>query len=202
MSRTIDFRALKWLLTSPMFHGVGLEAAGLAANWSIGRLQAYRETSRAIGHHQLSLRTMKTAIVTKCHLLTCRMSTLAECRKVLPSTSTTLSKLCLGQRKQRPFHIARLVHQIIAGQKSSCCPLTTNNKQARSFADTADDALLSYLESRSVSRGFLVEIDQLLRSHPEIADCHEGQQMITEINSRPPLEAYKWFLKGYTRPAR
>jgi hypothetical protein len=72
----------------------------------------------------------------------------------------------------------------------------------RSFADAADDELLSYLEDRSVSRGFLVEIDQFLRGHPEIAKCPEGRETIFQLNTLSPLQAYKYFLRGYTRPAR
>jgi hypothetical protein len=47
-----------------------------------------------------------------------------------------------------------------------------------------------------------VEIDHLLRDHPQIADYPEGRDMIMRINSLTPLEAYKYFLRGYTRPAR
>lgn len=68
--------------------------------------------------------------------------------------------------------------------------------------ETADDELLSYLADRSISRGFLVEIDHLLRDHPHIADYPEGRDMIMRLNSSSPLEAYKYFLRGYTRPAR
>jgi hypothetical protein len=74
--------------------------------------------------------------------------------------------------------------------------------QPRSFADSADDELLSYLASRSISRNFLVEIDQFFRSHPEIANCPEGYETIRVLNSSSPLEGYRYFLRGYTRPAR
>ncbi|KAJ4332862.1 hypothetical protein N0V87_008075 [Didymella glomerata] len=74
--------------------------------------------------------------------------------------------------------------------------------QPRSFADSADDELLSYLASRSISRNFLVEIDQFFRSHPEIANCPEGYETIRVLNSSLPLEGYRYFLRGYTRPAR
>ncbi|KAF9697542.1 hypothetical protein EKO04_004109 [Ascochyta lentis] len=78
----------------------------------------------------------------------------------------------------------------------------TSCHQARSFADSVDDELLSYMAARSISRGFLVEIDQFLRGHPEIADCPEGRDTIFQLNTLSPLEAYKYFLRGYTRPAR
>jgi hypothetical protein len=45
-----------------------------------------------------------------------------------------------------------------------------------------------------------VEIDHLLRDHPQIADYPEGRDMIMRINSLTPLEAYKYFLRGYTDP--
>jgi hypothetical protein len=78
----------------------------------------------------------------------------------------------------------------------------TVNAQPRSFTDSADDELLAYLADRSISRGFLVEIDQFFRSHPEIAHCPEGRETIRQLNSSSPLEAYRYFLRGYTRPAR
>jgi len=80
--------------------------------------------------------------------------------------------------------------------------LLMKSVQPRSFTDSADDELLSYLASRSISRGFLVEIDQFFRSHPEIANCPEGRETIRVLNSSSPLEAYRYFLRGYTRPAR
>jgi hypothetical protein len=49
---------------------------------------------------------------------------------------------------------------------------------------------------------FLVEIDQFLRSHPEIASCSQGLVMLQTMNASCPLEAYRIFIKGYTRPAR
>ncbi|KAJ4309008.1 hypothetical protein N0V94_009123 [Neodidymelliopsis sp. IMI 364377] len=81
-------------------------------------------------------------------------------------------------------------------------PDVTTSSQPRSFADTADEELLAYLANRSISTGFLVEIDQFLRGHPEIADCLEGRETIVQLNVLSPLEAYKYFLRGYTRPAR
>lgn len=53
-----------------------------------------------------------------------------------------------------------------------------------------------------ISRNFLVEIDQFLRGHPEIAESPEGRETILQLNTLSPLEAYKYFLRGYTRPAR
>jgi hypothetical protein len=50
--------------------------------------------------------------------------------------------------------------------------------QARQFAPCRDPALLAYLAMRNVSPSFLVEIDQFLQSHPEIATFPRGQAMI------------------------
>lgn len=61
--------------------------------------------------------------------------------------------------------------------------------QVRSFAETADNELLAYLAARSVSTGFLVEIDQFLSSRPEIATYPEGRDTILQLNALAPLEA-------------
>ncbi|KAF1962422.1 hypothetical protein CC80DRAFT_531312 [Byssothecium circinans] len=74
--------------------------------------------------------------------------------------------------------------------------------QVRQFSTCRDAALLAYLAMRNISTGFLVEIDQFLRGHPEIATFPNGQDMLATINHLPPLDAYLYFLKGYTRPAR
>jgi hypothetical protein len=74
--------------------------------------------------------------------------------------------------------------------------------QVRQFAHTRDGDLLEYLASRDISSGFLAEIDQFLRGNPEIATCPEGRNTLTQLSSLPPLQAYRYFLKGYTRPAR
>lgn len=79
---------------------------------------------------------------------------------------------------------------------------STDSKQVRSFADCADDDLLEYMADRSIARGFLVEIDQFFRGHPEIADYPQGRDTILQLNTLSPLEGYKYFLRGYTRPAR
>jgi hypothetical protein len=47
-----------------------------------------------------------------------------------------------------------------------------------------------------------MEIDQFLQGHPEIASCPEGRTLLHQLSTLPPLQAYKYFLKGYTRPAR
>lgn len=47
-----------------------------------------------------------------------------------------------------------------------------------------------------------MELDQFLRGHPEIATFPEGRDTIYQLNTLSPLEAYKYFLRGYTRPAR
>jgi hypothetical protein len=72
----------------------------------------------------------------------------------------------------------------------------------REFAPLRDQDLLAYLDSRNISVGFLVEIDQFLRDHPEITSCNRGLTMLQTMNALPPLEAYRLFIKGYTRPAR
>ncbi|KAH7383857.1 hypothetical protein BKA66DRAFT_584329 [Pyrenochaeta sp. MPI-SDFR-AT-0127] len=58
------------------------------------------------------------------------------------------------------------------------------------------------MAARSISPGFLREIDQFLCAHPEIASCAEGRDMLRALSRLSPLEAYKYFLRGYTRPAR
>ncbi|KAF2133863.1 hypothetical protein P153DRAFT_100196 [Dothidotthia symphoricarpi CBS 119687] len=91
---------------------------------------------------------------------------------------------------------------------NSSQPLPWNNSrhgsglQFRSFANGADAELLVYLESRMISTGFLAEIDQFLYGHPEIASCTEGRSTLHQLNTLSPLDAYKYFLRGYTRPAR
>ena len=59
---------------------------------------------------------------------------------------------------------------------------------------------MDYLAHRRVAPGFLVEIDMFIRAHPEVV--RYAPSFIQLINSLPPLEAYLYFLKGYTRPAR
>jgi hypothetical protein len=70
------------------------------------------------------------------------------------------------------------------------------------LATCHDPDLLAYLSSRSVSVSFLVEIDQFLQGHPELASYSQGVEMLHLMNTMAPLEAYRNFLKGYTRPAR
>ncbi|KAH4007433.1 hypothetical protein HBH98_010520 [Parastagonospora nodorum] len=74
--------------------------------------------------------------------------------------------------------------------------------EVRCFAECHDRDLRAYLAARSISFGFLTEIDQFIRGHPEISTCAEGRATLREISVLPPLKAYKYFLKGYTRPAR
>jgi hypothetical protein len=74
--------------------------------------------------------------------------------------------------------------------------------EVRHFAQCYDKDLRAYLAARSISFGFLAEIDQFLKGHPEIATCDEGRSTLRQITVLPPLQAYKYFLKGYTRPAR
>ena len=61
---------------------------------------------------------------------------------------------------------------------------------------------MTYLNSRNISVGFLVEIDQFLHAHPEITSCSQGLAMLQTMNASSPLEAYRHFIRGYTRPAR
>ncbi|KAF2654415.1 hypothetical protein K491DRAFT_600915 [Lophiostoma macrostomum CBS 122681] len=70
----------------------------------------------------------------------------------------------------------------------------------RQFARCDDRDLFDYLSHRRIAHGFLVEIDMFLRSHSEIVKY--APKFIKLINSLPPLEAYLYFLRGYTRPAR
>ncbi|KAK4543183.1 hypothetical protein LTR36_005733 [Oleoguttula mirabilis] len=70
----------------------------------------------------------------------------------------------------------------------------------RSFSRTADIPLLDYMRGRKVSPFFLQEIDMFLAAHPEIA--YHQPRFANSINHWPPLDAYKFFIKGYTKPAR
>ncbi|KAF1848927.1 uncharacterized protein K460DRAFT_275545, partial [Cucurbitaria berberidis CBS 394.84] len=72
----------------------------------------------------------------------------------------------------------------------------------RSFSHCNDAELDAYLAERSISQDFLREIDLFLRGHPEIASCAQGRSTLRQLSTLPPLEAYKYFLRGYTRPAR
>ncbi|KAH7412003.1 hypothetical protein DE146DRAFT_784606 [Phaeosphaeria sp. MPI-PUGE-AT-0046c] len=75
--------------------------------------------------------------------------------------------------------------------------------ETRHFYNCRDDKeLRTYLNTRSISVGFLKEIDQFFIGHPEIATCAEGRSTLQQLSVLPPLDAYKYFLKGYTRPAR
>lgn len=68
--------------------------------------------------------------------------------------------------------------------------------QIRKFDHCRDDeALCTYLTTRSISLGFLREIDQFFQGHPEIATCAEGRSTLRQLSTLPPLEAYKYFLK-------
>ncbi|KAF2791251.1 hypothetical protein K505DRAFT_389450 [Melanomma pulvis-pyrius CBS 109.77] len=74
--------------------------------------------------------------------------------------------------------------------------------QIREFSKCNDNSLLSYLAARRVSAGFLIEIDQFIRGHVELMDYPSGKDFLEMLTHLPPLEAYQYFLKGYTRPAR
>ncbi|KAK3633491.1 hypothetical protein LTR56_015744 [Elasticomyces elasticus] len=80
--------------------------------------------------------------------------------------------------------------------------IITRNSPFRRFfhGNNTDRELLSYLDGRNISPGFLAEVDQFLASHPEIGKY--VPDFVNSINARSPVEAYKFFLKGYTRPAR
>lgn len=60
--------------------------------------------------------------------------------------------------------------------------------------------MLEYLAERCVSPGFLAEIDVFLRGHPDLA--RYTPDFVHKFNNARPLAAYRFFLKGYTRPAR
>ena len=70
----------------------------------------------------------------------------------------------------------------------------------RSLYNAADDELFKYLDQRNVSRYFLIEIDQFLAAHQEIADYCSN--FTDTINHSSPLEAYQHFVDGYKKPAR
>ena len=74
----------------------------------------------------------------------------------------------------------------------------------RSLANDADDSLFEYLKSRNVSRGFLHEIDMFLAAHPEVAESDNVlcTEFTDRFNNSTPLEAYTFFVEGYTKPAR
>ncbi|OCL05369.1 hypothetical protein AOQ84DRAFT_252231, partial [Glonium stellatum] len=72
--------------------------------------------------------------------------------------------------------------------------------QFQQLAMSDDPDLLEYLTKRHISPGFLFEIDQFLRAHPELLEY--APAFVKEFNSASPLRAYKHFLKGYTKPAR
>jgi len=63
-----------------------------------------------------------------------------------------------------------------------------------------DDELFDYLKSRRISPLFVHEIDQFLATHPELADLRP--EWVKSLDELRPLLAYRFFLKGYTRPAR
>lgn len=71
----------------------------------------------------------------------------------------------------------------------------------REFARCNDDALFDYLAQRHVTTSFLHEIDQFLRGNIGDLEKH-ASEFLELVNSLPPLEAYLYFIKGYTRPAR
>ncbi|KAK5126136.1 hypothetical protein LTR85_011491 [Meristemomyces frigidus] len=70
----------------------------------------------------------------------------------------------------------------------------------RSFSRNVDVPLLDYLRGRKISPYFLHEIDMFLAAHPEIA--YHQPRFAGNINHWPPLDAYKFFIKGYTKPGR
>ncbi|KAF2683092.1 hypothetical protein K458DRAFT_306194, partial [Lentithecium fluviatile CBS 122367] len=74
--------------------------------------------------------------------------------------------------------------------------------QLTEFASSRDPDLVAYLDKRNVTVSFLAEIDQFLSSHPEISSCSAGRRWLRKMNSLSPLDAYRYFIKGYTRPAR
>lgn len=63
-----------------------------------------------------------------------------------------------------------------------------------------DQELLTYLESRRISPFFIHEIDQFLGAHPELATLQPD--WCDKIRTLRPVDAYLFFLRGYTKPAR
>jgi hypothetical protein len=74
--------------------------------------------------------------------------------------------------------------------------------QVRRFTQRADDELYDYLHERNIAREFLHEIDLFFMGHPEIAAILAGRELLDKTSTFSPLEAYKLFVRGYTRPAR
>ncbi|KAF2832377.1 hypothetical protein CC86DRAFT_281524 [Ophiobolus disseminans] len=75
--------------------------------------------------------------------------------------------------------------------------------EVRCFADCRNDRdLRGYIDSRNISVGFLTEIDLLIEGHPELKTFPGGLHTLRQLYTLPPLDALKYFLKGYTRPAR
>ncbi|KAK3070255.1 hypothetical protein LTR53_010776 [Teratosphaeriaceae sp. CCFEE 6253] len=70
----------------------------------------------------------------------------------------------------------------------------------RKLGRNPDAALVDYMRGRRTSPTFLNEIDQFLAAHGEIVQY--SPQFADYFNSLPPLQAYLFFMKGYTKPAR
>ena len=56
------------------------------------------------------------------------------------------------------------------------------------------------MRSRIVSPHFLSEIDKFLDAHPEIARFQPD--FAYHVNHPRPLHGYRFFVQGYTKPAR
>lgn len=63
-----------------------------------------------------------------------------------------------------------------------------------------DHGLLDYLKSRGISPYFVHEIDQFLATHPELARLRP--EWCENLRTMQPTDAYRYFLRGYTKPAR
>ncbi|KAK3711309.1 hypothetical protein LTR37_009689 [Vermiconidia calcicola] len=70
----------------------------------------------------------------------------------------------------------------------------------RNFTKDADRELIEYMRSRNVSPHFLSEIDKFLDAHPEIARFQPD--FAYHVNHPRPLHGYRFFVQGYTKPAR
>ncbi|CAI6342421.1 unnamed protein product [Periconia digitata] len=81
-------------------------------------------------------------------------------------------------------------------------PRQNDRLRIHRFHPCRDELLLAYLSTRGISPGFLAEIDQFFDGHPEIFSCGPGEAMIRYMNDQSPMEAYRYFIRGYTRPAR
>lgn len=70
----------------------------------------------------------------------------------------------------------------------------------KSLTEVVDQPLLDYFKERRLSPRFLTEIDMFLNNHIKIARL--APDFANNFNAFSPLQSYKFFIKGYTKPAR